>query len=136
MPDTAPTTRRELDLSAAVAPAHTPGPWRIDARSAPFNEYVFRVINIEAAGPYRGGVCRLQSSEHIGGIGAAETDANARLIAAAPDLLAALRKIAAMDAVPHVSGGQGDAEFCEGYDMAAGAAADCARAAIARAEGR
>ena len=39
-----------------------------------------------AAEDFRGDVCRLQSAEHIDGIAAAETEANAHLIAAAPEL--------------------------------------------------
>lgn len=41
-------------------------------------------------GAYRGSVCDLQSCDHIGGITMDEARANARLIAAAPELLEAL----------------------------------------------
>ena len=44
---------------------------------------------------YRGMVCSLNDAEHIGGITKQERDANARLIAAAPDLLAALHGLLA-----------------------------------------
>ena len=64
---------------------HTPGPWH-PVRITCVKGTAF---GIEAEGPYRGEIASLQDAEHIEGITGAETEANASLIAAAPDLLAA-----------------------------------------------
>lgn len=70
---------------------HTPGPWVLKVRAGMGKAKDATAADIEALGPYRGDIARLQSAEHIGGIAADELVANARLIAAAPDMLAALR---------------------------------------------
>ena len=67
---------------------HTPGPWHWGHNSA--SDASTACIEIRPDGPYRGNVADLQSCEHIMGITMAETEANARLIAAAPELLEAL----------------------------------------------
>lgn len=59
---------------------HTPGPWEIDAH----NDVSGGVDGGPIAHPYRAGVY---------GLTAAEAQANARLIAAAPDLLEAAKNI-------------------------------------------
>lgn len=71
--------------------AWTPGHWRL------LVEQSYRpgctVATIEQDGedlPYRGMIARLQSAEHIDGITGEELTANAHLIAAAPELYAAL----------------------------------------------
>jgi hypothetical protein len=70
---------------------HTPAPWVLKIRPAEHNDNV-TVAEIEVNGKYRGGIARLQSAEHIDGIGKDELIANARLIAAAPDMLADLKR--------------------------------------------
>jgi hypothetical protein len=50
-----------------------------------------RFWDISGAGPYRGGVASVHAALNIGGITLEERDANARLIAAAPELVEALR---------------------------------------------
>jgi hypothetical protein len=65
---------------------HTPGPWTWKYDSTGNG------IDLEGpqpAGDYRGNVCYIRHSEHIKGTTRAEAEANANLIAAAPDLLAA-----------------------------------------------
>jgi hypothetical protein len=71
--------------------AHTPGPWVLEIRKGLGDaSREFTVAEIWASGPYRGCISYMQSAEHIDGIGKEELVANARLIAAAPDMLAAL----------------------------------------------
>jgi hypothetical protein len=71
---------------------HTPAPWVLKIRPGHHDDNV-TVAEIEVNGKYRGGIARLQSAEHIDGIAKDELIANARLIAAAPDMLAALKEI-------------------------------------------
>jgi hypothetical protein len=54
---------------------------------------LFWDIQPKNAGKYRGSVVTVHEAEHIGGITADERDANAHLIAAAPDMLAALKAV-------------------------------------------
>jgi hypothetical protein len=99
---------------------HTPGPWEAqgEARLVGTNEeHHLWCGNIWPLGPsYRGEICTVQSADHISGISRQEAEANARLIAAAPDLLAALKGILVITDRDHVVW-------------------DAARAAIAKAEG-
>lgn len=72
-------------------PKWTPGPWALLVEQSYRPECT--VATIEQAGedlPYRGMIARLQSAEHIDGIDGAELTANANLLAAAPELYAAL----------------------------------------------
>lgn len=88
-------------------PKHTPGPWWASARAP---KHLGSVILISSSAP---GVAT--------GVAHAWTEADARLIAAAPELLAALK---ALDPyLDHIPGG-------------IGGEIDDARAAIAQAEGR
>lgn len=89
--------------------AHTPGPWRVDADR-----------------------CEVQIGEHCrayqrhdGGIWIDELEANARLIAAAPDMLAALHKALCL------IGLRDEWTFAGRHE-----ATEVIRAAIAKAEGR
>lgn len=77
---------------------HTPGPWKaychdaLDERSLGDTGIRFWTINQTDGGEYRGGIANVHAAEHIGGIKLAERDANARLIAAAPELVVALQE--------------------------------------------
>lgn len=66
-------------------PSHTPGPWTIDAYAEGKHDYLVT----HSSGGLRSHIARLYDSALCNEHGA--TEANARLIAAAPDLLAACR---------------------------------------------
>jgi hypothetical protein len=73
---------------------HTPGPWILErAIGTNDKDCGWDVLGQSASAEYtyRGLVCHATDAEHIGGITKAERDANVSLIAAAPDLLAALQ---------------------------------------------
>jgi hypothetical protein len=77
--------------------SHTPGPWKarcFDVHGTrPLGDDGVRYWEVEpvsSGDDYRGGVASVHAAVHIGGISIAERDANAALIASAPDLLEAL----------------------------------------------
>jgi hypothetical protein len=72
------------------ATQHTPGPWGISQCWGTGGTDCGFDIEQDESLDYRGAVCHLTDAEHIEGISIAERDANARLISAAPELLAAL----------------------------------------------
>ncbi len=95
---------------------HTPGPWHLGAKFVgTVDGYSVQGFPISAQGQ---SICRVHAG-HILGFG--NEDANARLIAAAPDLLAALKALLAYE----------DAE--EGFFLSGDT--EAARAAITKAEG-
>lgn len=78
---------------------HTPGPWVAVNHDVEGEREVgedgVRFWNVLAAdGRYRGDVCSIHSAVHIGGISIEERDANARLIAEAPEFLLLLQEAA------------------------------------------
>jgi len=111
--------------------AHTPGPWVLTIKPAE-HDADFTVAEIEQprSVKYRGAVTRMQSAEHIYGIGREELIANARLIAAAPDMLEALKPFADLG----VGSGPDDEVDAHSYRILRGAIRR-ARAALAKAEG-
>ena len=101
--------------------AHTPGPWLMEpAIGTDDVDCGWHIEPVIVDYKYRGMVCSLNDAEHIGGITKQERDANARLIAASPDLLAACLALKA-------AGPLGQREW--------NAAADMMDAAIAKATG-
>jgi hypothetical protein len=78
----------------AIVPqaTHTSGPWEVHG-AVHRGKVLFWSINEASAAKYRGDIATVHDAEHMGGISTAERDANARLIAAAPDMLAALKAI-------------------------------------------
>lgn len=104
----------------------TPGPWAVE------NEHIHeatggaRLLCVSIVqvgdGPWRGSVCDIQSADQISGISRDEAAANARLIAAAPDLLAIAQEL------------QESASYWSEYDVPLGIV-DRINAAIAKATG-
>jgi hypothetical protein len=109
---------------------HTPGPWKVMENGNPLSAGIVAIIQHS---PER---LLTVEEDHFGGPWCApETwEANARLIAAAPELLAMLRKVA--DTLPSLEWtGQGCCPFC-GYVPIGQPEVPCAlRALIAKAEG-
>lgn len=72
----------------------TPGPWHASCHDVigkrAIGDSGVRFWSVTPEGKYRGDVANVGSAEHIGGIKLGERDANAHLIAAAPDLYEAL----------------------------------------------
>ena len=64
---------------------HTPGPWRVTARACNMIDVLHAV---DSPGAITMALCRVQARQSW----IAEAEANANLIAAAPDMLEALRK--------------------------------------------
>lgn len=72
---------------------HTPGPWHLEKAIGTGNIDCGWHVEPECIDfKYCGMVASLSDAEHIGGITKDERDANAHLIAAAPDLLAEAEK--------------------------------------------
>lgn len=78
---------------------HTPGPWalareivEVKDKSGEVHKFFCADVIPPLNGAYwRGAICTIQSADHLEkGVGKKEAEANARLIAAAPDLLEAL----------------------------------------------
>lgn len=84
----------------ADAIEHTAGPWVYAGQIMKVNGddlFVGAVDPVLDPGRFRGQVCSIQSCDHIEeGISRDEAEANAQLIAAAPDMLAALERIYAL----------------------------------------
>lgn len=74
---------------------HTSGPWNLlgEIKWVGDDDTKYRLYCgvVGADGPYRGEICGIQSADHIAGVNREEAEANGRLIAAAPDLLEALK---------------------------------------------
>ena len=98
----------------------TPGPWRV-RRASDGRPYQIETDEpVPVAITSWGGILRRASSEG---------EANARLIAAAPDMLEALRALLALPGMGYTRRIRGQNEkFCDVFDAA--------HAAIAKAEGR
>lgn len=70
---------------------HTPGQWRVEGRRGP--GYIISAgVNLEGDGPAEY-VGVIDPMFHVAGEGAERHAANAALIAAAPDMLAALKRL-------------------------------------------
>jgi hypothetical protein len=75
--------------------AITPGPWRVEEACGSNGQVCFVTIVQHGVPLYRGSVATVTDAEHMGGITVAERNANACLIAAAPDLLEACQTVLA-----------------------------------------
>lgn len=87
------------EASRSCSPSFTPGPWRasgeiklIGGEEDETLHWCGVVHPVCDVGEYRGPICHIQSCNHIGGISRAEAAANAKAIAAVPDLIAALQE--------------------------------------------
>ena len=109
---------------------HTPGPWHAQcddvSRSPGDNGVRFWSIGCPGGpdGSYRGSVCMVFSSQLASGISIDERDANARLIAAAPETTDALRSLLRL--FEEIDGGEND----DAPELVA------ARAALAKSQGK
>lgn len=123
------------------APGHTPGPWYFGGRAAHNGEYAQYDIGLgvwgdggDLAGQVHG--CRGEEYMQVGGVC---SEADARLIAAAPELLNTLRAllVAVTYSAPPVNfgGTEDDPNFCWSARIPV-QFVDEARAAVAKAEGR
>jgi hypothetical protein len=110
---------------------HTPGPWIVGSlgTSVLACTPVDNVDSEVTSKPFPV-VCDTVSCDD--GMSYGEAAANARLIAAAPELLAALREIADIDAITHNLPDKA-ADRCIEYAKAMLRIGDCARAALAKA---
>jgi hypothetical protein len=123
MSDSTYPTDHPLDGRGAKPAQHTPGPWTVP---------VAYWADIEGADGTQ--IATLHSDGDVDGAPDAFTaQANARLIAAAPDMLAALDLHLALYADAKVSRSNPNASFVDTRDLEAAAAA--ARAALAKARG-
>ena len=111
---------------------HTPGPWLLEQQLGTGDSDCGWSVLEREQNPYRGEICHITDAEHIAGITKAERDANARLIAAAPELLEAMRALvkhfptdSEMDQIGFTK--ESVTEACDAYDAA--------RVAIAKATG-
>ncbi len=99
-------------------PKHTPGPWEVRHGVGINPRYPWRVAT--------GGYCVCTDVAHTGG-GASQQEANARLIAAAPDLLNVAQMLIEAER---------EASTDDTFRLKVSIVCEFARAAIAKAEGR
>ena len=109
-------------VEIAEPATHTPGPWEMGRHATPESCPQFGVYAENGNGRDLAHVVSAGTTRH------AETEANARLIAAAPDLLEALQKLTDVLADVYSSEAQAKRALCS--------ASKTARTAIAKAEGR
>lgn len=105
---------KAIEARASLAGGHTAGPWHV-------GDGGHQVCVVYAADGYAVADAKVYHGKHEG-----EASANARLIAAAPALLGALREVLAV-----ADGPRDEASIMRGLQ-----AIEAARAAIAQAEGR
>ena len=103
--------------------SHTPGPWHIEQFTSGYSKHEDRTISHRLES---GNMLRIARAYNV--MGPNETDANARLIAAAPDLLAACHALMRAEAMQE---GKRGGEIMGQISLAI----DAARAAIAKATG-
>jgi hypothetical protein len=114
--------KTKLEIPRAAESAHTPGPWTVASVENTLRGRVYFVRAIREGKPVVVADCGLTAESPPT---RAECEANARLIAAAPELLAALKTLIRAVADAGKEGTAGDL----------GRAESQARAALAKAEG-
>lgn len=77
----------------------TPGPWTLDGQVKMVGDGITQAAwqlytgDVRPEGVYRGTICGIQSADQIAGITREEAEANARLIAAAPEMLEIIEQL-------------------------------------------
>lgn len=122
------------------APKHTPGPWTTNGAE------VFGADGFAVCDPRQGPHLHANYDSDRGHWGSTpgasierseeEEEANARLIAAAPDLLSALRRLVKAQEPFREIKGRSLFDLSHAWQAERLAASECARAAIAKAEGK
>jgi len=107
---------------------HTPGPWEVRADPSHYDSFTTVVAG---SGEQRKGMLRELIVEIGGWAGIETAEANARLIAAAPDMLEALKSLLAfVNSLGMEFGGVSKEKYLEAYEPL-----NKAHAAISKAEG-
>lgn len=109
---------------------HTPGPWELSGgihlvgNPMEGGQHSLYCADIRHR-DYIGGICTVQSADHCppDGITRGTAEANARLIAVAPEMLSFLREIQALDEVAYAIGGSGCERLAALIAKATGSAA-------------
>ena len=122
---TTPPDQQSAEGGLKMAAKHTPEPWRVEGRRGP--GYIISAgVNTDGDGPAEY-VGVIDPMFHVAGDGSDRHAANARLIASAPALLAALTR-----ALPYVETAEADEAYKPGEVAKVTA---MIRAAISQAEG-
>jgi hypothetical protein len=119
-----------------VSNRHTPGPWGVED---PFGPDLLLIVSRPSGPPHQWGHIAQVSLERENNLDPTrkEAEANARLIAAAPDMLETLKDIAARQTWNEATQARPQVRFTKAeFSNALDNCIEVARAAVAKAEGR